>query len=80
MDTNIEEIENIVYGEIYKLINDVEDRFDVNLSHFLLTNMARRLASSDYPLDQAIEEVIVAYRDQQAYNAKPKAPTLKLIN
>jgi hypothetical protein len=64
------EIEDAVYGEIYPLMYAIEDQLNVDISHVLMTNMVRRLATSNMPLSEIITDVKSVYAHQIAHNAR----------
>jgi hypothetical protein len=63
-----EQVETAVYERIYPLIQEIENELGVGISHFLMTNMARRLATTGVPLDELIADVREAYAHQLSHN------------
>jgi hypothetical protein len=69
-DQELHDVDRAIYGEIYPLIEEIENRLQQGISLAIFTNMARRLATRGMPLDKLITRLVENYEHQLEYNSR----------
>lgn len=67
-DPRLNDVEKAVYGEVYTLIKEINDRLGERIELVLMVNLARRLVSIGMEPADIIEEIRSHAEKQQAWN------------
>ena len=66
-DNRLNDIDRAIIGEIVPFIDGVSDRFEKNIDMSLISFLARRMATRQYPLSDLAETVEKHYKHQEAF-------------